>query len=117
MFSTGVSHPAVKVQVCCFLLEDAGGLRLFFVAEVKEGIGILSVFVLVINKDSRGLLTIKFGIESSRCEPLQQTKRFCEAGSGSTLKFRFLLEVWFWKLTAEVQEIKEGLLFCRCFYF
>jgi hypothetical protein len=60
------------------------------VAEVKEGIGVLSVFVLVIDKDSRGLLTVEFGIESSRCEPLQQTKRCCEAGSGPTLQVLIL---------------------------
>ena len=45
LFSSGVPYPAVDFQVCCFLLEDGGGLRLFFVAEVKEGrkegIGIL----------------------------------------------------------------------------
>lgn len=37
LFCSGVSHFAVEVQVCCFLLEDGGGLKLFFVAGVMEG--------------------------------------------------------------------------------
>ena len=82
---------------------------------MEEKIGILFVFVLVIHKNPRSLLNCQDRDRIFSLWIFAPNKHFCEAGVDQHWSFHFFLR-WFWKSNAVVEEIKEGLLLCKCFY-